>query len=390
MFGFLKRKRKSLIGMDIGSNVVKCLRLDLSGEMPVITHFAMADLPPEAIVDGEIMDRDLVIQAIQDCAEKAGIPDEPIASAVAGRAVIVKKIVMDKMTEDDAREAIYWEAEQHVPFDIDDITLDFQILHDDIGAGQMELLLVAAKKDMILGHAELIRDAGFKPQVIDVASFANQNTWEYGLSQAVEVGDDTQAETDAPVDGDIDDFNDPVEDEMEPAEQEGPGEFVALLDVGGGVTNVHIIKDGVPYFTRDLPIGVSQFCEEFQKQLGLTWETAQDVARGNTEDVDEQLVLDIVRSVGSEIYHGLEPSLSYLKSSGEADGVDRIVLSGGGAHLPGLREYLSESYDVPSEVADPLSFLDYDAAIFGENDPEELSPLLTVSIGLALREAVGS
>ncbi len=183
MFGFLKGKQKSLIGMDIGSNVVKCLRLDLSNDRPVITHFAMADLPPEAIVDGEIMDRELVIEAIRSAAEKAGIPDEPVASAVAGRAVIVKKIVMDKMSEDDAREAIYWEAEQHVPFDIDDITLDFQILQEDIGADQMELLLVAAKKDMILGHAELIRDAGFRPLVIDVASFANQNTWEYMKSQ---------------------------------------------------------------------------------------------------------------------------------------------------------------------------------------------------------------
>jgi len=390
MFGFLKRKRKSLIGMDIGSNVVKILRLDLSGEMPVITHFAMADLPPEAIVDGEIMDRDLVIQAIQDCAEKSGIPDEPVATAVAGRAVIVKKIVMDKMSEDDAREAIYWEAEQHVPFDIDDITLDFQILHDDIGAGQMELLLVAAKKDMILGHAELIRDAGFKPLVIDVASFANQNTWEYAASTAAAALEMAVEASEPMGDGDIDDFEDQVQDETPTEAEEAPGEFVALLDVGGGVTNVHIIKDGVPYFTRDLPIGVSQFCEEFQKQLGLTWETAQDVARGHIEDVDEQLVTDIVRSVGSEIYHGLEPSLSYLKSSGEADGVDRIVLAGGGAHLPGLKEYLSESYDVPSEVADPLSFLDYDAALFGENDPQELSPLLTVSVGLALREAVGS
>ena len=178
MFGFLKGKQKSLIGMDIGSNVVKCLRLDLSNDRPLITHFAMADLPPEAIVDGEIMDRELVIEAIRSAAEEAGIPDEPVATAVAGRAVIVKKIVMDKMSEDDAREAIYWEAEQHGPFDIDDITLDFQILQDDIGADQMELLLVAAKKDMILGQAELIRDAGFRPLVIDVASFANQNTWE--------------------------------------------------------------------------------------------------------------------------------------------------------------------------------------------------------------------
>jgi len=391
MFGFLKRQRKSLIGMDIGSNVVKVLRLDLGGERPVVTHFAMADLPPEAIVDGEIMDRELVIEAIREAADKANVPAEPISTAVSGRAVIVKKIVMDKMSEEDAREAIYWEAEQHVPFDIDDITLDFQILQPDIGAGQMELLLVAAKKDMILNWADLIRDAGFQPAIIDVASFANQNAWEFagGREAPTPVGEDTTAA--AANDDDVDTlepFGEADDDVPSDVAGDTPTEFVALLDVGGGVTNVHIVKDGVPYFTRDLPIGVAHFIEEFQKQLGLTYETAQDVARGHLDDVDDQLVTDIVQSVGSEIYQGLEPSLSYLKTSGEAEGIDRIVLSGGGAHLPGLREYLADSYGVPSEVADPLGSLDYAPDLFGEEDPAELSPLLTVTVGLALREAV--
>jgi type IV pilus assembly protein PilM len=384
MFGFLKRKRRTLIGMDIGSHVVKCLRLDLSGERPQVTHFGMADLPPEAIVDGEIMDRELVIQTIREAAQKADLPNEPVASAVAGRAVIVKKIVMDKMSEADAREAIYWEAEQHVPFDIDDITLDFQILQPDIGAGQMELLLVAAKKDMIQTHAELIRDAGFTPMVIDVASFANQNAWEK-LRRAAPAASAAPHAPDS-VDG-LAAFAD-EQSEAAPAAPAGAGEFVALLDVGGGVTNVHIVRDGVPYFTRDLSIGTSHFIEEFQKQLGLTWDTAARVSRGQTDEVDVQLIGDIVRSVGGDIYQGLEPSLSFLKTAGEADGIDRIVLSGGGAHLPGLKEFLAESYGVPAEIADPLSDLDYASDLFGEMEPADLSPLLTVCVGLALREAV--
>jgi type IV pilus assembly protein PilM len=390
MLPFLKRKRKTLTGMDIGSSVVKCMRLDLTQEPPVITHFAMADLAPEAIVDGEIMDRELVIRALQECAEKADLPKEPVATAVSGRAVIVKKIVMDKMSEEDAREAIFWEAEQHVPFDIDDITLDFEILDDDIGAGQMEVLLVAAKKDMVQTHAELVRDAGFMPTVIEVASFANQNAWEF--CQQVGVVEDIAEEIDDVVDAveDAADGDELIDDptleaaEDEPAEDDR--EFVAMLDVGGGVTNVHIVKDGVPYFTRDLPIGTSHFVEEFQKQLGLTYETAVAVAHGNTSDVDAELVSDIVRSVAEEIYQGLEPSLSYLKNSGEADGIDRIVMSGGGARLPGLCEHLAESYDVPAEIADPLKNLDFVDGLFGDEDPDQLGPMLTVSVGLALRK----
>jgi len=390
MFGFLKGKQKQLTAMDIGSSVIKCLRLDLAQDRPVITHFAMVGLPPEAIVDGEIMDRELVIQALQDCAEKAGVGRDPVATAVSGRAVIVKKIVMDKMSADDAREAIFWEAEQHVPFDIDDITLDFQILNEDIGAGQMEILLVAAKKDMVQTHAELIRDAGFTPAVIEVASFANQNAWEFlkDRSQAASApapAPEAAASGDEPA---LDDFTEESPDESAPAESAASTEFVALLDIGGGVTNVHIVKDGVPYFTRDLPIGTSRFVEEFQKQLGLTWETATEVARGHTAEVDTELVADIVRSVGEEIYQGLEPSLTYLKNSGEADGIDRIVLSGGGAKLPGLAAFLAECYGVPSEVADPLAQLDYESGIFGDENPEQLSPMLTVCIGLALRKAV--
>ncbi len=386
MFGFLKPKRKHLIGLDIGSNVVKCLRLEASGDRLTLTHFGRVDLPPEAIVDGEIMDRELVIQAIMDCAEQAGLPDEPVASAVSGRAVIVKKIVMDKMSEEDAREAIYWEAEQHVPFDIDDITLDFQILQDDIGAGQMEVLLVAAKKDMIFGHADLIRDAGFSPLVIDVASFANQNTWEFCAKATPPAPELEEPQLPVP-EGLADDFDEELE--LEDTETRTEGEFVALLDVGGGNTNVHIVKNGVPYFTRDLPIGTTHFIEEFQKQLGLTYETAQAVGKGHTEEVDEQLVNDIVRTVGAEIYQGLEPSLSYLKTSGESEGIDRIVLSGGGAKLPGLSEYLASCYSIPSELADPLANIDYDPEVFRDADPAELSPMLSVGIGLALRKAVG-
>ncbi len=383
MFGFLKPKQKTLIGMDIGSNVVKCLRLENDSERPRITHFGLVPLPPEAIVDGEIMDRELVIQAITECAKQAQLPDEPVASAVSGRAVIVKKIVMDKMSYDDAREAIYWEAEQHVPFDIDDITLDFEILREDIGASQMEMLLVAAKKDMILNHAELIRDAGFQPAIIDVASFANQNAYEYArkvLHEAEEVPAEELLSPELIDDGSGE----------EPLDDESSGEFVALLDVGGGVTSVHIVRDGIPYFTRDLPVGTTHFIEEFQKQLGLTYETAQSVAQGHLEEVDEELVQEIVRNVGSDIYQGLEPSLSYLKTSGEADGIDRIVLSGGGAKLPGLTDYLAGCYDVAAEVADPLAALDFDPDLFGEADPAEMSPMLTVSVGLALRKVVES
>jgi len=247
------------------------------------------------------------------------------------------------------------------------------------------LLLVAAKKDMVLSHAELIRDAGFTPAVIDVASFANQNAFEFLAGQGADPLAESQADDGDPVVAETEESS-PIGEDEAGAPIPGAGEFVALIDVGGGLTNVHIVKDGLPYFTRDLPVGTTHFVEEFQKELGLTFADAQRVAQGDLAEVDEHLVTEIVRRVGADIFQGLEPSLSYLQTSGEAEGIDRIVLSGGGAKLPGLSDYLGGCYGVSAEVADPLAGLQYDQEVFGETDPAALSPLLAVSVGLALRE----
>jgi type IV pilus assembly protein PilM len=139
------RKAKTSVGLDIGSSLIKVVEVDHSKDEPILTKYGIVKLPPEAIVEGEIMDQSLVVQGIQECMSKAGVTSKNVATAVSGRAVIVKKVVMDKMNPDDAKEAIFWEAEQHVPFDIDDVCLDFQVLNEDMGANQMEILLVAAK-----------------------------------------------------------------------------------------------------------------------------------------------------------------------------------------------------------------------------------------------------
>ena len=176
------RKNTTTVGLDIGSSLIKVVEIDHSGAVPRIVKLGFTRLLPEAIVEGEIMDRNLVVDGIRECFEQAGIQTTDVVSAVSGRAVIVKKVIMDKMPPEDAQEAIFWEAEQHVPFDIDDVCLDFQILREDIGANQMEVLLVAAKKDMVNMHAELIREAGLNPRIIDVDSFAVQNCFERNAS----------------------------------------------------------------------------------------------------------------------------------------------------------------------------------------------------------------
>jgi type IV pilus assembly protein PilM len=291
---------------------------------------------------------------------------------VSGRAVIVKKVIMDKMTPEDAQEAIFWEAEQHVPFDIDDVCLDFQILNDDIGANQMEVLLVAAKKDMVNVHASLIRDAGLNPTIIDVDSFAVQNCFESSRNSVVSSMDDMD---------DDEDFDAPMDS--------GHKTVIGLINIGSDVTNINIIQGDSPQFTRDISVGTDQFVESLQKEMGLDYEEAQKVVHGDTGELDGSRIREIIKKRSDELSLGIERSLSFLKAAGDTEQIDEAALSGGGAHIPYLREILSEKHGIDFSIHNPLDGVEWDDGIFGEyeEDLDSLAPLLTVGIGLALRKA---
>jgi type IV pilus assembly protein PilM len=345
------KKSKSSVGLDIGSSLIKIVEIDHSSDSPVLTRYGVIKLPPEAIVEGEIMDRSLVIEGIQECMAKANIEKKDVISAVSGRAVIVKKVVMDKMNPDDAKEAIFWEAEQHVPFDIDDVCLDFEILKEDVGANQMEILLVAAKKEMVNTHADLIRDAGFEPVIIDVDSFAVQNA--YGMS----VGEVWNGVT-------------------------------GLINIGSDVTNINIVQDNIPLFTRDLSIGSSMFIEALQREMGVSFEEAEMLVGGEGEiEEDDDKVRSIIADTCEDLSMGIERSVSFLKTAGDAEQLDEVVLSGGGARIPWLQEILSEKHNIEFKMNDSVTGIQQDEKLMSNSidDLDKVAPLLTVSLGLALR-----
>ena len=350
MFGMLRKRSQATVALDIGSSIVKALRIDHSGERPRLTHFAMVNLLPEAIVEGEIMDREMVIEAVRECLERARIQDTQVVSAVGGRSVIVKKIIMDKMTAADAKDAILWEAEQHVPFDIDDICLDFQIVKEDVGANQMEILLVAAKKETIQSHAEILREAGLTPLIIDVDAFAVQNAWESALGRTSD-------------------------------------EVVGLLNVGADVTSICVVQNGIPYFTRDLAVGTNRFVEEVQREFGVGFEEAQAIVANprGSHNIEVDRLADIVESVAADLSTGVERSLSFLRTSGDAETIDRVVLSGGGGGFPGLAKFLKERHGFDVQLGSPLDGVEFDSGDFEDYDMQSVAPLLAVGIGLGLR-----
>jgi type IV pilus assembly protein PilM len=346
-----RRKQKSVIGLDIGSCSVKLVELEVRGQQATLVRFAQAPLLPEAIVDSEIMDRQAVVDAIQNLFEQQGIKTKSVATAVSGRAVIVKKIWMDRLDQEDARAAIQWEAEQHIPYDINDVTLDFQILKSDPQAKQMEVLLVAAKKEMVHAHADLVREAGLNPEIIDVDAFALQNAVlaNYDLAEH---------------------------------------EVAALANVGAEETNLNIVRAGIPLYTKDLALGTSSLIEALKRKYAMGQEEAEAALHGGGSiEVD---LAGTVREVFEELVSAVERAAAYLKSSGDAENVTRILLAGGGAGLPGLKEFLANRQQVPVEVVDPLAQLEIDTNRVDAREWSEQAAQYSVSLGLALRKVAQS
>jgi type IV pilus assembly protein PilM len=254
---------------------------------------------------------------------------------------------MNKLSADDAQQAIYWEAEQHVPYDINDVSLDFEILGQAPNdPKQMQVLLVAAKKDMVMSFSDLIRESGLSPSIVDVDSFAAQNAIEANYDFA-------------------------------------PEEVIAILNVGSEMTNINIVRAGVPYFTKDLQVGGNTFVEAVQRKFNLSQSEASAAVRGESGPGLE--VTPVIEQACEGVATALERAQAYLRTAGEAGAISRVMLCGGSALTPGVAEFLNRRFGVPTEIVNPLQRVQYDPSLFAGQDVMKVAPLLTVGIGLALR-----
>jgi type IV pilus assembly protein PilM len=338
-------RKKTSIGLDIGSGFVKVVEVDHSGAQPEVTRVAMRALLPDAIVEGEIMDYGLVSETVRGLFEQLGIKNAEVVTAIGGHDVIIKKIQMDRMKESDAREVIRWEAEQHVPFDIKSVELDFQILNPHDEGMQMEVLLVAAKRELVDNKVGLLQDAGINPIIIDVDAFALHNAFLHNYPEA----------------------------------QEG---IIALVNVGHETTNVNILESGIPILTRDIPFGSRRIREDLQRERGLTAEQAEDVvqARETVEDLER-----FVDASADEIAVGIERASAFLMTREDGETLGKIYLCGGGARVPGMVESLGKRMNVETRIVNPFERVPVRPGAAGEVSIEEAGPMLLLPLGLALR-----
>jgi type IV pilus assembly protein PilM len=344
-------KKSDLVGLDIGASSVKAIQLKRAGRGFELVHLGIAPIPPETIVDGVIMDANAVISAVNQIYTEHAIKTKEVAVAVSGHSVIVKKIRMAQMKEEELRESIRWEAEQHIPFEIDDVNIDFQIIGAPTPESQeMEVLLVAVKKDIVNDYQNIITGAGLTAMVVDVDAFALENA--YTVSYEVK-----------------------------------PNEVVALINVGAAVMTINILKSGVSTFTRDSVFGGNRYTEAIQKNLALSYDQAEKLKMGqNVESYTFEQAEPIIQEVNGELVGEIRRSFDFFRSSTQDEQIHKLFVSGGSAHLPGLLESLSQSLEMPGEIANPLRNIKADPNRF---DPEYLNfvaPQTAISVGLALRQ----
>ena len=235
---------KTIVGLDVGSSSIKAVELKKGRNGVEVVHLGLEPLAPDIVVDSMIVDSGTVSSAISKLFTDNQIKTKSVATAVSGHSVIVKKISLPSMSDQELAETIQKEAAQHIPFDLADVNLDYQILSEDVGNPQMDVLLVAVKKDKILNYTNVLSMSGKSPAIVDIDALALQNCYEYNY---------------------------------EPA----PGQVVALLNLGASVMNINIVKGTTPLFPRDVSVGGHQYTDSLQKELDLSFEDAESLKLGH-------------------------------------------------------------------------------------------------------------
>jgi type IV pilus assembly protein PilM len=352
-FGSMFGRNKQLLGLDIGSSAIKVVQIKEVNGKYFLQKFGMKPLEPEVIVDGTVMDAGRVVMAIKELLKETNIKLKNAAISVSGHSVIVKKISLPSMGDDELESEVKAAAEQYIPFDINEVNLDFHVLRpsepSDEAQPQMSLLLVAAKKDKVNEMTELVRGAGLIPTVLDIDAFAIENM--YGVNYE---GDN--------------------------------GDVVGLVNIGASVMNINILKDGSSLFTRDIAVGGSGYSEAIQRELGVTFEEAESIKKSHcATDSNAAAVAAVLDGVNAEVSSEIAKSIDYFKTTVAGGDLKKLVLSGGCAKVSGLANQLSERMGLPVELVNPFLNIDVSDAGLDDASLSDLAPMAAVGVGLAMR-----
>ena len=344
-------KSKNVVGLDIGSSAVKLVELkEKKGGTYSLVKLGLERLSPEAIVDGSIMDSSMVVETISKLNTERAVKNSNYATSLSGHSVIIKKISLPAMSQEELAESIQWEAEQYIPFDINDVNLDYVPLTTPGSGDNIEVILVAVKKEKINDYTSVISQTGKVAQIVDVDAFALQNCYE--------------------MNNDVDE-----------------GRVVALVNIGASVTNVNVLSGTNSLFWRDITFGGNQYTDAIQRELSLSFEQAEELKRGRPQgDYTIQQVIPILNSVSEDFAGELRKTLDFFTATSGAERVDEIVLAGGGSGVLNLDAILRDKFGIPVSIMDPFRRVNVDESQFNPEELAEIAPSMAIAVGLAIRK----
>lgn len=350
MFGIFGKRSKNIVGVDIGSSSIKILELRKKGDEFYAEKIGFSPLSSEAIVEGAIMDAAMVVETISGLLNQLNIKNPNVGISISGHSVIIKKISLPIMSQEELAESIKWEAESYVPFNIEEVNLSYQYLGDEPDGQNMSLLLVVAKKDKVSDYTSVISQCGKTPVLVDVDAFALQNCFEaiHGVPSS---------------------------------------EKVALVNIGASVMNFNVLIDGQSSFWRDITFGGNQYTEAIMKEFSLNAEQAEALKKGEAvagHSFEE--IIPICNLVTEELTNELRKTLDFCCSSLQIEKIDRIVLSGGTSKVVNLSSLVQQKLQTPVEILNPFSRIKYNESLYDPAWVNDIGPAFAIATGLAIRE----
>lgn len=342
--------KNQLVGLDIGSRTIKVAEAVESKSIWTLKKFGAVDIEPGWIEEGVVKDSQSVANAIRQLFQTNNIKNQNVAVSIGGYSVIVKNITIQNMPEEQLYESINFEAEQYIPFDINDVNLDFQIMGDsEQSPNQMNVLLVAAKKDMVNDYINLIDMASLKLCIIDIDAFALQNIYDLNY--------------------------------------EAQGENVALIDIGASKTSVNILKNKTSVFMRDVSLGCNQINQRIVSIANCTMAEAEAIKQSEKPDkVSQEELKEISSSVVSDWCDEIRRALDFFYSTNPDEKIKQIVLSGGGANIREFRELLALESSAEVKMINPFEKFDIGDDQLDDVYLKQMASQAAISLGLAIRK----
>lgn len=366
---------KELIGVDIGQSSVKVSKISTKNDVHKLIKYAVVPLPEATIIEDEIQDEEALKDALNEAFSQANITEPYVCLGLAGPNTIIKKLQLAGGDDEELEDQVIWEAEQYLPFPVEDCNIDWHVIGENMGGG-LDVIVVAVKKDVLYSFKSIVESVGKKVKVVDLCSIAITNIYQLA-SENLLVSEDDESE-------------DEVEDETFENSVGTETKILVpsslLIDIGSQATVFIVLKKGIPVFVKEIILGGASITEEIQRQLGVTFAEAEDLKKMSAGEGVPDDVLMIINEINGTIVSELKKSHDFYINATSDDSLKDITVTGGSVRLPNLLEEIRSAFGVSVNVLNPFNDIEFNESDFTDEELTDMAHEGVVSFGLALRE----